>query len=613
MEYKYLNEIKSPDFIKSLNIEQLNVLCDEIRDCMINTVSANGGHLASNLGTVELTVAIHKCFNSPKDSVMFDVGHQCYTHKLLTGRFDKFSTLRKEGGLSGFMRPDESEHDPFITGHSSNSVSASYGICKANNLLGDSGYTISVVGDGAMTGGMVYEALNNIGDSKNKFIVVLNDNKMSISKNVGSFARHLTVIRTKRSYHRSKKAVKSFLSAIPLIGKHLARFVLKVKSMIKTSIYKSTLFETMGFEYYGPIDGHDLSTLINTFEIIKTENRPIFLHVITKKGKGYHFAEANPKIYHGVSSFDINEGAAISNSKSFSDVFGETLCKMAEKDNTICAITAAMTQGTGLEDFSNRFRNRFFDVGIAEEHAVTFSAGLGIKGMKPYFAVYSTFLQRSYDQILHDVAIANIPVKLCVDRAGIVGEDGETHQGLFDVAFLSTIPNMHIYSPCYFNELESVLVKSADFTFPCAIRYPRGCEAQNDYVVTDNDYDVFGHGKKVIITYGRLFDLALKSQQRLADDGIKASVIKLNKIYPISEQLVETLRNAEEIYFFEEGIKAGGIAQQLSSLLFENSVNSKYRIIAVDNCFVGCAKVENSLKKFGLDAESMIKTVKGEL
>ncbi len=614
MGYEFLSKISSPEDVKNLKTEQLNSLCAEIRDYMIHTVSVNGGHLASNLGTVELTVALHRCFDAPNDTILFDVGHQCYTHKLLTGRFEDFTTLRTEGGISGFMRPDESEYDPFITGHSSNSVSASYGICKAKSLQGKNDFTITVVGDGAMTGGMLYEALNNSGAAKNKFIVVLNDNKMSISKNVGSLARHLSKIRYKKSYHRSKRAVKSFLSRIPLIGKALARFVLRVKTVLKNTVYKNNLFETLGFEYYGPIDGHDINALVNIFEIAKQENRPVFIHTITTKGKGYSFAEVNPKIYHGVSSFDINEGAKVSSTKSFSDIFGETLCEIAKTDKKVCAITAAMSEGTGLTNFAQKYKNRIFDVGIAEQHAATFAAGLAIQGMKPYFAVYSTFLQRSFDQILHDVAILGLPVRLCVDRAGIVGEDGETHQGIFDVAFLSSVPGMQIYSPCYFEELKSIIKKSSEFDFPCAIRYPRGTESINtEFSATDNAFDVVGSGKKAIITYGRIFDNAYKAYNELKNQGYDIAVIKLNKIYPLGDDLIAQLKKYDEIYFFEEGIKRGGIAELIGSRITENNINAKYKIYAIDDTFVPCAKVSEALKKYHLDSDSMIEIIKGEI
>lgn len=614
MEYKILSKISSPDDIKDFNLDELNELCAELRQCMIQTVSANGGHLASNLGAVELTVALHKCFNSPNDTILFDVGHQSYAHKLLTGRFDKFSTLRTENGISGFMRPDESPHDPFITGHSSNSVSASYGISKAKALQGRNDYTITVVGDGAMTGGMLYEALNNAGNTKSNFIVILNDNKMSISRNVGSLSRHLKSIRHKKGYHRSKKAVKSFLNKIPLIGKPLAKGVLKIKASLKRAVYKNNIFETLGFEYYGPVDGHNLNDLIRVLEIAKQENRPVFIHSVTTKGKGYSFAEANPKIYHGVSSFDINMGAQSSGVKSYSDIFGETMCAIAKKDKKVCTITAAMSEGTGLTEFAEKFKNRAFDVGIAEQHAATFAAGLAIQGMKPYFAVYSTFLQRSFDQILHDVAILGLPVRLCVDRAGIVGEDGETHQGIFDVAFLSSVPGMNIYSPCYFDELSNVLKKSVDFDFPCAIRYPRGTEnTGSDYKITDEAFDVIGSGKKAIITYGRIFDNAYEAYKQLKKDGEEITLIKLNKIYPLEKEMIDGLGEFEKVYFFEEGIKRGGIGELLGSMLNEKKIKTDYKIFAIDNTFVKSAKVADSLKKYHLDSESMVKIIKGEI
>ena len=609
MEYRILNTIKSPDDVKMLDEEYLPFLCAEIRHCLIETISHNGGHLASNLGTVELTVALHKVFSSPTDSILFDVGHQCYTHKLLTGRFEEFNTLRTENGISGFMRPDENPHDPFVTGHSSNSVSAMYGIHKAKVLQGTDSFTVSVVGDGAMTGGMIYEALNNAGSLNRKFIVVLNDNKMSISRNVGSLARHLTVIRSKSSYHKFKRRFKRVLEAIPVVGKRIANKVFKSKTVIKNAIYKSNLFESMGFSYLGPVDGHNIGELVNIFNIAKTYNRPVLVHTITTKGKGYSFAESDPKAYHGVSSFDVSEGTGASLKRTFSDVCGDTLCVMAATDEKVCAITAAMTSGTGLTEFSKSFKNRFFDVGIAEEHAATFSAGMAIKGLKPYFVVYSSFLQRSYDQIVHDIAIAGNPVRLCVDRAGFVGEDGESHQGLFDVAFLSTVPGMTIYSPYNFAELEDVLQRSLYFDAPCAIRYPRGSENIIDGIEIGNeDYSLFGDGNNLIITYGRAFSNAYNALQKLDD----TAVLKLNKIYPVSDKLCDVIKKFKNVYFFEEGIKSGGIAEQLGSMLIENQISVKYKIFAVDNQFVSASTTEAAMKKFNLDTDSIIKIVKGD-
>ncbi len=439
MDYPILSKIKSPEDVKKLDNQTTEALCREIRDCIINTVSKNGGHLASNLGAVELTVALHRAFSSPKDAIIFDVGHQSYTHKLLTGRFDNFPTLRTEGGISGFMNPKESEHDAVITGHSSNSISEAYGIYKAKRLTGDSGTAVAVIGDGAMTGGMAYEALNNAGIGRSNFIVVLNDNKMSISRNVGAIARSLTKMRNKAKYHRFKFALNAFSLKIPLIGKYLNRMLVKIKEIIKNAVYRNNIFTAMGFNYLGPVDGHNIVAMESLFKIAQNYSRPSLIHIITTKGKGYPFAESSPKNYHGVSAFDIEEGTNSEGKPTFSKIAGDTLCKLAENDDRICAVTAAMTEGTGLSDFAQKFKQRFFDVGIAEQHAVAFSAGLATGGMKPFFLVYSSFLQRAYDQIIHDAASNNVPVRLLVDRAGIVGEDGITHQGVFDVSYLTAI------------------------------------------------------------------------------------------------------------------------------------------------------------------------------
>ncbi len=614
MDYKFLNKIESPEDVKKLTAEELPTLCEEIRHCLINTVSKNGGHLASNLGTVELTVALHRVFNSPQDSILFDVGHQSYTHKLLTGRFKDFHTLRTEGGISGFMRPQESIHDPFVTGHSSNSISASYGIYKAKSLNGDSGCVVSVVGDGAFTGGLVYEALNNASAGKGNFIVILNDNKMSISRNVGALARYFTLIRSKSSYHSLKKRIKKALERIPVVGKKIASTIFNSKTMLKNAIYKSNIFESLGFNYFGPIDGHNIAELENIFRIATRESRPVLIHTITFKGKGYRFAENDPKNYHGVSAFDVYEGTGAKTAKSYSDVFGDALIELADKDKKICAITAAMAEGTGLAEFSKKYKNRFFDVGIAEEHAMTFSAGLGIQGMKPYFAVYSSFLQRSYDQIIHDVAIAKIPVRICVDRAGIVGEDGESHQGVFDAAFLSSVPNMHIYSPCYYSELTSFVKSSAEFNYPVAIRYPRGYEPEfGAEFASDAEFSVIGEGKTAIVTYGRISANALKAQKMLKEKGIDVAVIKLNLIYPFTDSLLNRLSAFKNIYFFEEGIRSGGIAEHLLSRLNKEKTFEKFEIYAIDGTFVPSAKVDSALRKYKLDAESMTEIIKGAL
>ena len=576
-----------------------------MRNEIIEVVSKNGGHLASSLGAVELTVALHRVFSSPKDAIIFDVGHQSYAHKLLTGRKESFATLRQENGISGFMRPAESEHDPFVTGHSSNSISAAYGIYKAKSML-DGGSAIAVIGDGAMTGGMAYEALNNAGAKKGNFIVVLNDNKMSISRNVGAMPRAFTKMRNRKGYHKMKFAISTFLLKIPLIGKPVHNFIFSIKELFKRIVYKNNIFTSLGFNYLGPVSGHDIEAMEQLFTIAKSYNRPTLVHVVTTKGKGYAYAENSPKDYHGVSSFDIDKGKDSVSVKTYSDIAGETLCELAASNKKICAITAAMTEGTGLKTFATKYKSRFFDVGIAEQHAVTFAAGLASGGMVPYFAVYSTFLQRGYDQILHDAAIANVPIKLLVDRAGIVGDDGESHQGLFDVAYLSTIPNVNIYSPCYYNELKKLITDTSTKKELSVIRYPRGCENKNFDGEISGDCTVLSHnGDRAIITYGRIFSNAVEAQKSLEN----TDVIKLNRIYPIGEEVINLLSRYKEIYFFEEGILSGGIAEHIACRLLKKDFKGKYSVNAINDEFVGASTIQSALKKYKLDTESMIEIV----
>ncbi len=602
MSYEILSKISKPSDIKKMNNNELSKLCGEIRECIIDTVSKNGGHLASNLGAVELTVALHRAFNSPEDSIIFDVGHQCYTHKLLTGRFESFGTLRTENGISGFMKPCESEHDPVITGHSSSSIAAAYGIYTAKKLNGDEGTAVAVIGDGALTGGMAYEALNNVGNNDGNFIVVLNDNKMSISHNVGALARSLTKMRNKPKYHYFKLAFSKFLLKIPFIGSHINTFIFKFKEVVKGFVYKNNFFSSLGLNYLGPVDGHNVEALESLFNIAKSYQRPTLVHVITTKGKGYHYAETSPNNYHGVSPFDIDEGAFNDQKLTYSTVAGNTLCEIAKENTNICAVTAAMTNGTGLSRFSNEYPERFFDVGIAEQHAVTFCAGLCKGGMKPYFAVYSSFLQRAYDQIIHDCAIGNLPICLLIDRAGIVGEDGETHQGLFDVSYLTSIPNVEIYSPSSFKELDYSIKSSQNSDKITAVRYPRGSktvdEIEYDY---KSDFTVLkGDGKRSIITYGRLFSGAYEAQKSANFD-----ILKLNKIYPFSDALIGTLMSYETIDVFEEVVKNGGIGEHILALLQEKGFKGKFEIHAIDNKFVPASSVESALIKNGLDIESM--------
>ncbi len=603
MEYNLLSNIKGPEDVKALNESDLPRLCEEIRDIIINTVSKNGGHLASNLGAVELTVALHRVFSSPEDAIIFDVGHQCYTHKLLTGRYDRFTTIRQKGGLSGFMRPDESEHDAFVTGHSSNSISAAYGIYKAKAISGEKGTAVAVIGDGAMTGGMAYEALNNAGDENGNFIVVLNDNTMSISRNVGAMSRAFSKLRSRPKYHSFKFVINKILIKIPLIGRPIYNFLFHIKEIIKGAVYRNNIFVSLGFNYLGPVNGHDIEHIEELFKIAKSYNRPCLVHVVTTKGKGYAYAENKPKNYHGVSPFDIVNGADLNGKRDFSAVAGESLCKLAENNKNACAITAAMTTGTGLSDFAKKYPDRFFDVGIAEQHAVTFAAGLAKGGAVPFFAVYSSFLQRGYDQVIHDAAIANLPVKLLVDRAGIVGEDGESHQGVFDVAFLTAIPNVNIYSPCYYRELEILIQKTAEDNELCVIRYPRGCENNNFEGEISGDYTKISNGsKKALVTYGRIFSNAVEA----AKENHDIDIIKLNKIFPISEEVIDLLKEYNEIHFFEEGVKSGGIGEHIGCRLNEIGFTGKYSVHAIEGGFVAADDVSSALKTYGLDTDSML-------
>ena len=617
MSESLLDSINSPADIKNFDRDQIDRLCAEIRERLIETVALNGGHLASNLGVVELTIAMHRVFDSPHDQFVFDVGHQCYTHKLLTGRREWFSTLRTEGGMSGFPKPSESEHDPMIAGHSSTSISAATGLAAAKKLKGDDGFVIAVIGDGALTGGMAYEGLNNLGRMHERVIVILNDNKMSISKNVGSMARYLAGIRTRRGYIRVKTKISRALSKVPFIGEKINGILFRSKKALKGAILhrRGTIFEDMGFLYIGPVDGHNEKVLERTLNVAKTiSNRPVLIHICTVKGKGYEPAELKPKVFHGISGFDIDSGEPKHGSTTFSDVFASCLCEFAEKDETVCAVTAAMKSGTSLSDFASTYRRRFFDVGIAEGHAVTFCAGMAANGMKPVFAVYSSFLQRGYDQLIHDVAIQGLNVTFAVDRAGIVGEDGETHQGLFDTAMLGTIPNIHIYSPAYFSEMKPMLYKSMYlYTGPSAVRYPRGAEKfkPEGFAALGNDFDLLGEGHDILaVTYGRIFGNLCEAARRLSDDGAQIGILKLGLVKPIPEEAVGAAKKFRTIVFFEEGIQHGGVGEDFCSILSGSGWTGSFILRAVDDRFVPHAPVNSSLANLGLDAEGMYSTIK---
>lgn len=614
MSYDILSTIKSPSDVKKLDDNSLSLLCKEIREKIIDTVSNNGGHLSPNLGVVELTVMLHHIFDSPSDSIVWDVGHQCYTHKMLTGRYNDIHTIRTEDGLSGFPKRSESAHDAFNVGHSSTSISAAFGIAFAKSLKGDNSHTIAVIGDGSLTGGLAYEGLNNAGRFKKNFIVILNDNKMSISKNVGAIAKYLTSIRVNPSYLRAKHRVQNALTRIPLIGSPIKSLIKRSKSRVKRLVYKDTLFDQLGYRYYGPVDGHDLESLRNALNTAKASDEPVFLHVVTKKGKGYQPAESDSASFHGIGKFDVDTGEPISSKMDFSTVFGDGLCNIAEKDKRVCAVTAAMRTGTGLMEFSRKYKERFFDVGIAEQHAVTFSCGLASKGMVPVFAVYSTFLQRSYDQLLHDAAMQKLHMVVAVDRAGIVGEDGETHQGVFDVSMLNSIPNTTIFSPCYFDEMKQSLNTAI---YGCeslvAVRYPRGCESERpaDMKQSSMNYDIYGdrNAKKLLITYGRLFSNAVKAYEMLKQKGESVCILKLCKIKPIDAKAIDFAKNFEKIHFFEEGILAGGIGETLDYELTKKGYTGMYKITAIEDKFVPHATVANALKHQHLDADSMCRLI----
>lgn len=608
MEKKLLESIKLPQGVKNLDKQQLEQLCFELREEILDKVSVTGGHLASNLGAVELTVALHYVFDSPREPIVWDVGHQCYSHKLLTGR--DITGIRTEGGVSGFPKPCESEHDAFVAGHASTSISAALGIAEAKKLCGDNSSVVAVVGDGAASGGMIYEAINNAGRSQTNLIVVLNDNEMSISKNVGAMAKYLAKIRNKEGYFHFKDAVQRFLLKIPLVGKGIFGVAKYCKTALKDFYYGSNTFEHFGFTYLGPVDGHDISMLIRVLKRAQSLKCPVLVHVNTVKGRGYRPAEKLPSKFHGIAPFDRTSGELTeAHKKSFSDTFGESVFRLAASDKTICAITAAMTDGTGLKEFAQKYPERFFDVGIAEEHAVTFAAGLAAGGMKPVFAVYSTFLQRSFDQIIHDASINPLHIVLAVDRAGIVGGDGETHQGIFDIPMLTAIPGVTIYSPFNYAELEKNLKTAFAADGVQVVRYPKDCEktVSEEYSAEYGDYDFFENRNDcLIITYGRLF-----AEAGFAAKKTDASVLKLDKIFPIDETVVKRAAQFKNIFFFEESVQNGSIAEHFGTLLRKYEFCGKYIMQCVSG-FVPHMKVSSAMKKYGLNSDSMVSLIEKE-
>lgn len=605
---KRLEEIHSPADIKHMNEAELKALCEQLRHKMVDTVSRTGGHLSSNLGTVELTVALHRVFTTPKDAIVWDVGHQCYAHKLLTDRYERFDTLRQQGGISGFPNPAESRHDAFVAGHSSTSISVANGIAKAKALTGDDGYTIAVIGDGALTGGLAYEGLSNAGRSDDRLIIILNDNKMSISRNVGFVARYLSHLRSRVRYVRIKQRLNKLLNHTPLIGRPITSLLQRAKKRIKRTLFANTsFFENMGFHYMGPVDGHDLSDLTEALQAAKSVRRPVVLHINTVKGKGSPYAEQKPDTYHGISRFDPDTGIPLGGGESFSSQFGENLCRLAAEDDRIVAVTAAMIKGTCLEEFAKQYPTRFFDTGIAEEHAVTFSAGMASGGLLPVFAVYSTFLQRSYDQLINDASLMNNHIVLAIDRAGVVPDDGETHQGIYDVAMLATIPNTTLYAPATFKELELHLKQALyDTDGIAAVRYPKGAEspllAEYEPSYKPYDYDDDGNRDLLLVTYGRTYGEVKALCDRRRAGGQATGVLKLNRVLPLDEEAVSIARNYRCVLVLEE--TRGGVGELLGSRLLRSGYAGHYAVRAIEETLGACT-TQQGLHRVGLDAEGI--------
>lgn len=611
-----LDNINSPEDIRKLDLQQLKTLADEIRQFLIERVSVTGGHLASNLGAVELTLALHKVFYTPKDKIVWDVGHQSYVHKIITGRREKFDTLRQLDGISGFPKSCENVCDCFNTGHSSTSISAALGMAKARDILGEQYSVVAVIGDGAMTGGMAFEAMNDAGRSLNNLIIILNDNGMSISKNVGGFSRYLSKIRTQPIYSRAKEDLDTFLNSIPAIGKSAARALDRAKGTIKYIVMPGVFFEDLGIKYLGPIDGHDIGELTEILARAKRLKGPVIIHIRTQKGRGYKFAENKPQEFHGISPFEIETGEVkINNGPTYSDVFGNKLVSLAQTEPGLAAITAAMPLGTGLDEFSKKYPERFFDVGIAEQHAVTFAAGLAKGGIKPVVAVYSTFLQRSYDQILHDVALQNLHVVMAIDRAGIVGEDGETHQGLYDISFLNHIPNMTVAAPCDYDEFEKLLEFAVcGFNSPIAIRYPRGTGKRQLAPTAEIRY---GKGVKLlsgndisIIAVGYMVEIALKVAEMLKDKGIGAEVINGRFIKPLDARMIlESAAKTQVVATFEDNSIKGGFGSSVLELLNSNGFKIRTGIFGFPDIPILHGSRNELYIKYGLDADSLAKAI----
>ncbi len=612
-----LEKLTDTNDIKKLDQEELRLLPGEIRQFLIESLSQTGGHLASNLGVVELTIALHLVFDLPADKIIWDVGHQSYTHKILTGRRDRFGTLRQFGGMSGFPKTEESDCDCFNTGHSSTSVSAGLGMAVSRDLHGESYKVISVIGDGALTGGMAFEALNNASKLESNFIIVLNDNDMSISPNVGGMSQYLGSIRTAGAYQDLKNGVMESLYKIPVYGERLVNKIRRTKSGIKQLLIPGMLFEDMGILYLGPVDGHDVDKMTAMFQKASRVAGPVLVHVLTQKGRGYEPAVRHPARFHGTEPFEIETGIAKQKKKkaAYTDIFSTVMRKLGDRDTRVVAVTAAMETGTGLKRFHNMFPKRFFDVGIAEEHAVTFAAGLAAGGLRPVFAVYSSFLQRAYDQVLHDVCLQDLPVTFAIDRAGIVGSDGETHQGIFDISYLMTIPNMTLLAPKNKWEFSDMIKFAVAFGHPAAIRYPRGeafdglmeFRAPVQYAKSETLYE---EGDVVLLAYGSMVKTALEVRERLKKEGVACGLVNLRFAKPLDEQMLLHVAGTYQLAVtMEENIKTGGLGEAVCAYLRGAAAEISVIQVAIDNQFLPHGNVEVLKREAGLDAESITKQI----
>lgn len=612
-----LDNIRQENDIKNLNEEDLALLAEEIREFLIEKISVTGGHLGSNLGAVELTMALHLALNLPEDKIIWDVGHQSYTHKLLTGRRSGFDTLRKYGGMSGFPKRRESECDAFDTGHSSTSISAGLGLVKARDLNGEKHLVVSVIGDGSLTGGMAYEALNNAARLDSNYIIVLNDNNMSISENVGGVSKYLNNVRTADGYLDLRDGVYNTLKDMPKYGNQMVKFIRRAKNSVKQLVIPGMLFEDMGITYLGPVDGHDIGQMVRVFNVAKRVKKAVLVHVLTQKGKGYLPAERHPARFHGAEPFEVETGlpAHPRAKANYTDIFSTVMTKLGQRDEKVVAITAAMPDGTGLKRFRNMYPERFFDVGIAEEHAVTFAAGLAAGGMKPIVAIYSSFLQRAYDQILHDVCIQNLPVVFAIDRAGLVGSDGETHQGIFDLSYLSSIPNMHIMAPKNKWELSDMMKFAIGFGAPIAVRYPRGeaydgLKEHRKPIVYGKSEWIYEEGDICLLAVGSMVKTACQVREQLKEKGYSCSLINARFVKPLDEDTIESAYDAHRLFVsMEENVASGGYGEKVREFLDRKKWGKAFLSIAIPDAYVEHGNVELLRQEIAIDADSVTKRI----